>query len=166
MALYKRPKSSFWWVRFMLAGREVRRSTGTANKKQAIEFESAQRGEAWRQRKLGERPPYPWADAKTRWLAETQKRSKRRDVDILAWFDEHLDGEMVQDITREVIEELRALRAKQSSKATADRFMCLLRASCPPRPHCAEPAYATRGSSSGIRRPRANLHRKISATYL
>jgi integrase len=128
MALYKRKHSSFWWVRFMLDGREVRVSTGTANKKQAIEFESAQRGEAWRQRKLGERLPYPWADAKARWLAETQKRSKRRDVDILAWFDKHLDGQMVQDITREVIEELRALRAKESSKATSDRFMCLLRA--------------------------------------
>ncbi|MHB8723097.1 MAG: tyrosine-type recombinase/integrase [Steroidobacteraceae bacterium] len=37
------------------------------------------------------------------------KRSKRRDESILAWFDEHLNKYDAQAITREVVQELRAL---------------------------------------------------------
>lgn len=128
MSLYKREDSPHWWVRFQLNGREVRRSSGTEDRKKAIEFESVVRGSAWRQDKLGERPPYLWADARARWLRDTHKKTKVKDEEILNWFDEQLAGQPVQDITREVIEELRALRAEESSKATADRYMALLRA--------------------------------------
>jgi integrase len=46
----------------------------------------------------------------------------------LSWFDKHLKGHTVQDITRAVVEHLRALKADESSKSTADRYMALLRA--------------------------------------
>lgn len=82
----------------------------------------------WRQTKLGERPNFPWSAARKRWLAETQKRSKTDDESILSWFDQHLKDSSVQGITREVIEELRALKAEESSPARADRSMALLRA--------------------------------------
>jgi integrase len=58
---------------------------------------------------------------------ESRKRSKRRDESILAWFDEHLNKYDVQAITREVVQELRALKGAETSKATADRHMALLR---------------------------------------
>jgi integrase len=128
MSLYRRSDTPNWWVRFHIDGREVRLSTGTADKKKASAFESVARGEAWKQSKLGERSPYLWADAHKRWLAETQKRTKAKDKTILEWFDKHLSSQSVQSITREVIDELRALRAAESSKSTADRYMALVRA--------------------------------------
>lgn len=117
-----------YWCRFQLAGREVRLSTGTANREQAKEFEAHARAAAWRQVRLGERPAYAWSDARKRWLSETRKRSIEKDETILTWFDEHLAGQSIQAITREVVEELRALKAAEQSESTADRYMALLRA--------------------------------------
>lgn len=57
-----------------------------------------------------------------------RKRSSGKDEIILTWFDEHLRGRTLQEITREVVEELRALKAAEQSEATADRYMALLRA--------------------------------------
>lgn len=128
MSLYRRPDTPHWWCRFQLDNREIRLSTGTRDKTQAKEFEAAARAAAWRQTRLGERPPYPWNAARRRWLSETRKRSRSKDEIILAWFDEHLAGRTLQEITRDVVEELRALRAEQQSESTADRYMALLRA--------------------------------------
>jgi integrase len=46
----------------------------------------------------------------------------------LTWLDTHLAGAVVQSITREVVEELRALKRDETTPATADRCMALLRA--------------------------------------
>lgn len=127
MSLYRRPTSPHWWTRFQLDGHEVRLSTGTGNRREAEEFETVARTRAWRQVRLGERPAYAWKDAATRWLTETRKRSKRKDASILAWFNKHLIKYDVQAINRDVIEELRALKAAETSEATADRHMALLR---------------------------------------
>jgi integrase len=128
MSLYRRANTPYLWCRFRVKGREVRLSTGTTDRQQAEEFETVARSAAWRQAKLGERPPYPWSAARKRWLAETQKRTKAKDEAILRWFDDHLREADVQGITREVIDELRALKAEEQSQATADRYMALLRA--------------------------------------
>lgn len=128
MSLYRRPNRPHWWVRFQLDGREVRLSSGTEDRRAAEEFETVARSRAWRQVRLGERPPYSWKDARRRWLAETTKRSKWRDESILTWFDEHLKDSHLHEITREVVEELRQLKAEEQSPSTADRHMALLRA--------------------------------------
>jgi integrase len=127
MSLYRRPKSPYWWTRFQLDGDEVRLSTSTRDRRQAEEFETVARARAWRQVRLGERPPFLWKDAAARWLRETRKRSKPRDQSILAWFGEHLDRYDVAAITREVVQELRALKSAETSESTADRHMALLR---------------------------------------
>jgi integrase len=77
---------------------------------------------------ISEKPPYLWSDAHKRWLVETRKRTKAKDEEILSWFDKHLKRHTMQDITRPVVEHLRVLRAEESSKATADRYVALLRA--------------------------------------
>jgi integrase len=128
MSLYRRPDTTHWWTRFQVDGREVRLTTGTGDRRESEEFETVARTRAWRQVRLGERPPYRWTDAAIRWLAETRKRSKSRDKSILAWFDEHLNKYDVQAITREVVQELRALKASETSESTAYRHMALLRA--------------------------------------
>jgi hypothetical protein len=127
MSLYRRPDTPHWWTRFQLNGSEVRLSTGTGNRCEAEEFETVARSRAWRQVRLGERPAYLWTDAAKRWLTETRKRSKARDESILAWFEQHLKDYDLQAITREVVQELRALKAAETSEATADRHMALLR---------------------------------------
>jgi integrase len=80
---------------------------------------------------------------------------------ILNWLDSHLKGRSVQEITREVIDELRELKRDEASEATADRHMERLRAilrkcrddwqvvdSVPKvpmyRPRVAEPRWLTR----------------------
>lgn len=128
MPLYRRPKSPYWWTRFTVGGVKVRRSTETVEREAAREFEDRLRAALWRQGKLGERPQFQWEQARDRWLAETQKRSKWRDENILRWFDQWLTGEPLQAIDRELVEKLRTLKARETSQSTANRHMALLRA--------------------------------------
>lgn len=129
MSLYRRPDTPHWWVRFQIDGREIRLSSGTENRAAAQEFEAVTRTRAYRQIRLGERAAYPWKSATKRWLTDTRKRTAAKDRTIIAWFSAQLDPTTtVQDITREVIDQLRALKAEETSESTADRYMALLRA--------------------------------------
>ena len=128
MPIYRRPRSPYWWTRFTVGGIKIRRSTETADRTQAQEFEATLRAAIWRQRKLGERPDYTWKQAGARWLAETHKRSKWRDENIIEWFDTWLSGEALSAINREIIEKLRTLKARETSESTANRHMAVLRA--------------------------------------
>lgn len=126
MPLYRRPNSPHWWARI---GRSTRCSTGTADRGEAEEFEERLRQRIWRLRKLGDRGAISWKEVAARWMMETQKRSKRRDKDILAWFAPHLDAEPVSAISTEVVDVLRRAALEDGkSKAHVDRMMCLLRA--------------------------------------
>jgi integrase len=126
--LYRRSRSPYWWVRFQLDGREIRLSTRTTDRAQAEEFETQARNRAWRQARLGEKPPTLWRTAANKWLRETQKRSKEKDRIIIEWFDEHLQGQPLENITEAVIEELRHLKAEETTPSTANRYMAFLRA--------------------------------------
>lgn len=129
MSLYRRASSPNYWCRFEIDGREIRLSTGTADRRAAAEFETIARARAYRHVRLGERASYQWKAAAVRWLNETRKRSIDKDRAILKWFAAQFDpSTTVQDITREVVEELRALKTEETSEATADRYMALLRA--------------------------------------
>lgn len=127
MPLYHQPKSPYWWVRFSIGGVKTRRSSGTTDRAAAEEFETRLRNDLWRQAKLGEKPRYTWAEAVKRWEAEAQTRGRDRDRQRLEWFAQYLNDLPLAEITREVIDRLRALRAKESSPSTANRHMALLR---------------------------------------
>lgn len=126
--LYRRSRSPYWWTRFQLDGREIRLSTRTRDRAQAEEFETQARNRAWRQARLGEKPVALWEQATKRWLKETKKRSKWRDEAIISWFDTHLKGQPLTNITDEVIKELRGLKAEETSESTTNRYMAFLRA--------------------------------------
>jgi integrase len=81
MPLYQRPGSPFWWVRI---GRKTRRSTGTADRKAAEEFERVLTERIWRQDKLGDRGAVSWSEAADRWVKDSV-RPKKRDREFLAW---------------------------------------------------------------------------------
>lgn len=129
MPLYCREGSPHWWVRFSVAGRKVRKSTGTADRALAEAFERREYERVFRLRKLGERGAHTFGEASARWLTETRKRSLAKDEAILAWFDEHLRNEPLDEIDRDAIDELRGLLADEGrALATVDRYMALLRA--------------------------------------
>jgi integrase len=126
--LYRHPKSPYWYTRFWVDNNEIRLSTRTRDRAQAEEFETQARNRAWRQARLGEKPVATWDQASKRWLKETQKRSKDKDEFIVAWFDQHLKGQPLTNITDEVIEQLRGSKADDTTESTANRHMALLRA--------------------------------------
>ena len=129
MPLYKPPDTDNWWVRISIAGHKTRRTTGTADRRQAEEFEQRERERLWRLYRLGERGAIRFGEASARWLTETTKRSKGKDEYILDWFDERLKDEPLTAIDSDAIEVLRAELADEGrGPATVDRYMALLRA--------------------------------------
>jgi integrase len=127
MSLYRHPESPYWWVRFSVGGVKVRRSSQTTSREAAEEFEAKLRADLWRQVRLGERPKYTWREAVDRWYQECQSREREREKERLKWFAQYLDDSPLTDISRDLIDKLRTLRAGQSSKSTANRYMALVR---------------------------------------
>jgi len=127
MPLYRHPESPYWWVRFSIGGVKVRRSAQTTDREAAEEFEAKLRGDLWRQRKLGEKPRYTFAEAVDRWHQQASGRDKDRDRERLTWFSQYLDATPLDAITPAIIEKLRAVRAVETSQSTANRYMALLR---------------------------------------
>jgi integrase len=56
-----------------------------------------------------------------------QSREREREKERLKWFAQYLDDSPLTDISRDLIDKLRTLRAGQSSKSTANRYMALVR---------------------------------------
>lgn len=127
MPVYRDPQSRFWYIRFTVGGVKVRRSSGTTDRVAAEELESRLRADLWRQVRLGERPRYTWKEAVERWHREADTRGKERDRDRLRWFEQYLDDMQLAEIDRDTIEKLRQVKAAESSPATANRHMALVR---------------------------------------
>lgn len=94
MPIYRRSGSPFWWVRI---GRKTRKSTHTANRKEAEEFERVLQQRLWRLEKLGDRSAFSWNEAVERWLAESS-RKRTRERELLAWLAPKLDQQPVSAI--------------------------------------------------------------------
>lgn len=127
MPLYRHPKSPYWWVRFTVGGVKIRRSSQATERAAAEEFEARLRTDLWRQVRLGERPRYTWAQAVERWHEGADGRDSTRERERLTWFSQYLDSVALADISRELIETIRAVRAKETSPSTANRYMALVR---------------------------------------
>lgn len=70
-----------------------------------------------------------WDDATALWLQETKhKRSHRDDKAKIEWLKQHLSGRSLDAITRDEIKKIGALKAEESSPATANRYLALIRA--------------------------------------
>ena len=129
MSIYRRSGSDNWWISVSIAGRKTRRTTGTADRAKAEEFEQRERERLWRLHRLGDRGAIRFIDVAERWLNETQKRTRDKDEMILAWLCGEIGEEAVSSIDRDAIEELRKTAlAEGMAPATVDRYMALLRA--------------------------------------
>lgn len=135
--LYRRPNSSKWWTRFTTPdGQEVRRSTGTEDKKAAEEYEARLKQEQWRIARMGEKPRHTWQDAVLQWLAETEHKASRvDDLMHLRWLDPYLKDKQLEEIDKAVIESLKRQRQTEKTArrpggvtpATVNRMLALIR---------------------------------------
>jgi integrase len=132
MSLYKRKDSPFWWVKLQPITGELKpfmRSTGTANKRQAQQYHDKLQAERWEQDRLGVKPRRTWDDAAQKFLEETSgKRTHEWDKAMLRWFHPYLGGKALTDINRELLDQVRAIRAKGVRPGTVNRYMALVRA--------------------------------------
>lgn len=128
MALYKRKNT--WWIDFTTPrGERVRVSSGTEKREQAQELHDRLKADAWRVQKLGERPVRTWDEAAIKWLEETaHKTTHAEDKAKLRWLFPHLTTRRLDAISRELVANLGRLKAEESSKATANRYLALIRA--------------------------------------
>lgn len=128
MSLFKRKDSSSWWVKIIIDGRKVQRSTGTDDKIKAQEFHDRLKAQMWEQHRLGVKPERSWKDAVVRWLSETsEKATHDEDKRKLVWLHKFLGDKMLNEITLDVIDGVRAAKLKEATKATTNRYLALVR---------------------------------------
>lgn len=130
MSLYKRQDSRIWWAAISLPdGGRVCRSSGTADRKEAQEWLDQVRADLWRVHRLGERPTFTWQSAVVRWCEDkADKATAREDRVKFQWLDGYLRGRLLHTITREEIQTIGAIKAGEASRATANRYLALIRA--------------------------------------
>ncbi len=128
MSLFKRKDSSVWWVKIIIDGRKVQRSTGTDDKTKAQEFHDRLKGRMWEEQRLGVKPQRTWKEAVVRWLEETSdKATHNEDKRKLIWLDAYLGDKTLNAITLDVIDSVRGAKLKETSKATTNRYLALIR---------------------------------------
>ena len=129
MSLYKRTDSPRWWVKISHGGRTIQRSTGTEDKAQAQEYHDKLKASLWEQQRLGVKPRRAWKEAVVRWLAETsEKVTHPEDMRKLRWLDPFLGSLMLDEVTLDVIDAIKAAKLKAACKPTVNRYLALVRA--------------------------------------
>jgi integrase len=128
MAIKLRGKT--WWIDVYTAdGERIRQSAETSDARAAEELHDKLKAESWRKRHLGERPIYRWENAVVQWLKEkTHKASLEKDKEIFVWVDRYLRGKVLSDIDRTLLFQILEAKAAETSQATANRYMALVRA--------------------------------------
>lgn len=136
--LYRRPNSAKWWCRFTTPdGKEIRRSTGTEDRKDAEEYEATLKQALWRVARLGEKPRRSWQEAVVQWNVETEHKATHGDaLNHLNWLDTYLKDKMLDEIDRDLIDRIRNARKTEKtarhpdgvSNATVNRMLEVLRA--------------------------------------
>lgn len=128
MSLFKRKDSSSWWVKIIIDGRKIQRSTGTDDKIKAQEFHDRLKAQMWEQNRLGVKPRRYWKEAVVRWLEETsEKATHEEDRRKLIWLNAYLGERLLDEINLEVIDSIRSAKLKEAAKATTNRYLALIR---------------------------------------
>ena len=127
MSLCKRGKT--WWISFTTpSGERVRCSAATEDKTQAQEFHDKLKAESCRVVKLGDKPKRTWDEAAYKWLMETQhKKTHHDDVAKINWLQQFFRGKYLDELTRDVIAEIGELKRNETTPATTNRLLALIR---------------------------------------
>lgn len=127
--LYKRGK--IYWIDLTISGRRVRQSAHTTDRKAAQELHARLTTEAWRVNQLGEKPRRLFEEAALRWLQDkAHKRSITTDAQRLRFWQEHLAGQYIDEISADLIyDKIAKLTTRYGTKpcpATRNRYMVLV----------------------------------------
>ena len=127
MSLFKR--GTVWWINFTAPdGNRIRHSAGTEDRDKAQEYHDRLNTRLWDQHRLGVKPQRSWEEAVVRWLREKEhKRSLDDDKAKLRWLDRHLRNTMLNHITRDLIDKIGEAKKAESTPATANRHLALIR---------------------------------------
>lgn len=127
MSLRKRGET--WHVCFTAPnGERIRRSTGIADKRKAQEYHDQLKVDLWRVHKLGEKPRRTWPEACVRWVEEKEhKATIEEDKAKLRWLDQFLGDKCLDQIDRDLIDEIRAAKRSEASSSTVNRYLALIR---------------------------------------
>lgn len=130
MSLSKKKDSPFWYTRFTISGIRVQESTKTTSRAEAEEYEEKRRREIRQQVLLGKKPRKTWPQAEYRWLTEMEeKRSLQFDIKHFEWLEPHLKNFHLDEITKNVIEDIAIKKESEGVKpATVNRMLALIRA--------------------------------------
>lgn len=133
MSVKRRKDSPYWQIKFKIAGRTIRRSSGVTERAAAEELEEQLRRALWRQIKLGEKH-YTWDEAVERCkLEDSNQRSWERTERALAEVHGLLTGAPLKEIDRDNLLKIRAVlsrrthKGKQWKPATVNRVMAVIR---------------------------------------
>ncbi|MDI1360623.1 site-specific integrase [Methylotenera sp.] len=123
-------RGNIWHVHFTKPnGEVVRLSANTENRQAAQEYHDDLKRRAWRDDKLGDKLTKTWEHACLRWFEEkVAKKSIEDDKSRAKWLTKHLSGMFLNDITFDIIQDIAKKKKKESSPATANRHLQLLRA--------------------------------------
>lgn len=129
MSVYKRKGSPHWWINISVAGRKTRRTSGTADRQKAIEYEQAERDRLWRVHKLGDRSAIRFIEAAAEWLESIPEKSRPKELSVVGRLKEEIGEESIGSIDRAAVIEIRnLLKADGKANATVDRHLAILRA--------------------------------------
>lgn len=130
MSLFKRKDSPYWWIKLNHNGRRIQESTGTSDRAKAQEYHDKLKASLWDQARLGIKPRYSWNEAVVRYLAETShKASQVSDKIHFRWLDKFLNGVMLDEINRAMLDRIKAARMAEGVKnSSVNRVMEVVRA--------------------------------------
>lgn len=128
MALYRR--AGTYYIKLSSPdGSLIRRSARTSDRRQAQEFHDKLKAQLWDLAYLKKKPRRTWDEAALRWLQEKKhKKSYRDDVSRIRWFTANLRGRMLDQISRDGIDQLISRRLARRSDRTKDLYVSLIRA--------------------------------------
>lgn len=127
MSVYKRGQT--YWVRITApGGQRIRQSAQTANRRKAQEYHDKLKAELWRVYKLGEKPRRTWQEAAVRWASDTDgKADHRNDVAKLRWLHQFLGNLYLDEVSRDLVDEIAGTKRKTATPATTNRYLALIR---------------------------------------
>lgn len=125
-------RNKIWWIDVTSpSGERIRRSTGTEDRKLALEYHDTLKVELWRVEKMGEKKRRTWKEAVERWYSEKlgNKKTLSKDVQHLRWLHPYLGQLFLDEVTRETVDQLTLAKQKGGAKpATVNRLLALVRA--------------------------------------
>ncbi|MBB3257669.1 integrase [Paraburkholderia bannensis] len=136
MSIRKRKGSDVWHIDFRTPGGcRVRQTSGTTNRKEALELEAKLKHEAWRVARLGEKPKHTFDEAAVRFLRERAGKPTYDDMEAkIFYFRGIFGGRDLASITRaEIMESIPVDAVRKGRKAplkagTRNRYLSTIRA--------------------------------------